>query len=188
MAGQPADADRDRGEEGGRDGHDREPGDDGGLRAAEGGEDLVDRLLEDVRVVEERAEHGERDVGQDGDRDEQGGGQFPVHQLSLYRLVAIQATSRLSGWSTRCSRTRASTRSASPARCAAAMATVWRARLVVAAVAARSSRPGAAGSMRAAATRRVGSSSLPARARMPVAAAASPPMYCRISRSVSARV
>ena len=53
-------------------------------------------------------------------------------------LALIQATRTLLGWSTRWSRARASTRSASPATWATAMATTWRSRVVSAAPAARS--------------------------------------------------
>ena len=55
-------------------------------------------------------------------------------------LALIQATRTLSGWSTRWSRARASTRSASPATWATAIATTWRSRVVVG----DARRPGAA--------------------------------------------
>ena len=45
-------------------------------------------------------------------------------------LAVIQATTTLSGWSTRWSRARTSTRSTSPETWATAMATTWRSRVV----------------------------------------------------------
>ncbi len=68
-----------------------------------------------------------------------------VHGSSLgddgwLRAPAIHATSTLSGWSTRWSLARASTRSRSPRWCAAAIATTWRSRVVDASPSARASR------------------------------------------------
>ena len=145
---QAPDADRDGGEQGRGDGHDGEPEHDGTLVLAEAGEDLAGGLLEHVGVVEHRAQDGEGGVGQDGGGQQEDGGGLAVHQDSLevgagavaaggmvdpvVAPEAIQAARTLSGWSSRCSRARALTRSWSPAMCAAARAASCRSRVVMA--------------------------------------------------------
>src|SRR4029450_12512833 len=90
---------------------------------------------------------GEPGDGQEGRRGHGGGGQaaggsgghgglLPTGQAGRWCWVVIQAARMLSGWSARWSRTRASRRSSSWARCAAVMATSWRSRVVVAVAAA----------------------------------------------------
>ena len=62
--GEPADTDGDRGEQRRGQGEHANQTGHGGLRLAERGEDLLGRLFQDVGVVEHRAEHGERGVGE----------------------------------------------------------------------------------------------------------------------------
>ena len=151
---EPADADRDRREQRGGQREDREPGADGALVRAEVGQHLARRLVEHVGVVEDRAEGGEANVGQDRGEDQQDSGELRVHDLLLgeWLAPAIQATRTLSGWSTRWSRASASTSSRSPRRCAPAMATSWRSRVVAATLSARASSLSPSGAKSAAAT------------------------------------
>ena len=80
---EPADADGDRREHRGGQREDREPGADRTLVLAEGRKDIGRRFVEHVRVVEDRAERGERDVRQHGGEDEQDSGELAVHGRSL---------------------------------------------------------------------------------------------------------
>ena len=77
------DADRDRREQRGRQREDREPRADRVLVVAEGGEHPSGGLVEDVGVVEDRAERGERDVREDRREDQQERGESGAHAPSF---------------------------------------------------------------------------------------------------------